>query len=308
MKSAVVTGATGFVGRWLVRELIKEGISVIAVVRPDTQNKVLLPIHDMLKTVECEMHDYIRLPDLIQHSSDCVFYHLAWTGVSGGDRVNVERQLENVYFSAQAVEAAYTLGCTAFVGMGTIMEEESAAVSAADGSRPGMSYIYGEAKHAAHLLTKAVAAERGIAHLWPMLTNAYGEYEYSPRFINMTLRKILRNEPLEFTAGTQMYDFIHIEDAVKGLIAVGQRGKPFHSYVIGSGGAAPLRTFVERLGKVCAPERELRFGSVPYTGVQLPANCFSIDALTKDTGFLPQISWETGIQRTMEWIRKTEEK
>ncbi len=306
MRNAIVTGATGFIGRWLVRELLKKEIPVIAVVRPNTPNITLLPKHDLLRIVECEMCAYKKLPEKIAVRSDCVFYHLAWAGVSGEDRINVKRQMENVYFSAQAVEAACALDCAAFVGLGSIMEEESAAVAAADGSRPGMSYIYGEAKHGAHLLTKAVAAERGIAHLWPILTNAYGEYDDSPRFVNTTLRKILHNNLLEFTAGTQMYDFIHVEDAAKALIAVGMQGKPFHSYVIGSGKAAPLRSFVERLGMMLAPDRKLYFGSVPYTGVQLPSECFSIAALTKDTGFAPQITWEAGLLRTMDWIRTEE--
>ena len=38
MKKAIVTGATGFIGKFLVRELIKQNIEVIAVVRKETKN------------------------------------------------------------------------------------------------------------------------------------------------------------------------------------------------------------------------------------------------------------------------------
>lgn len=304
MKRAIVTGATGFLGHWLVRELLRNHISVTAVVRSKSHANQLLPENSLLQIVECPMEQYKDLPEKLSYGTGSVFYHLAWAGVSGSDRSSLNVQLANIQASGIAAEAAAAANCSAFVGVGTIMEDESLAVAATDGTRPSPGYLYGEAKHFSHLLTKTVCAQRGIPHIWAVVTNAYGEYERSPRFINTTLRKILHDEPLEFTAGTQMYDFIHVEDGVKALALIGTSGKPFQSYLIGSGQAAPLRVFVERLGKTLAPERALHFGSVPYTGVQLPIERFSIDQLTKDTGFAPRISFEEGLRRTMEWLKQ----
>jgi nucleoside-diphosphate-sugar epimerase len=98
-----------------------------------------------------------------------------------------------------------------------------------------------------------------------------------------------------------------VEDVARALIAIGQKGKPFHSYIIGSGKAAPLRSFIEKMGRSLAPEQPLLFGNVPYTGVQLSREIFSIESLQKDTKFVPQISFEDGIKRTMNWLRKAEE-
>lgn len=307
MRTAIVTGATGFLGRWLVKELLECGMRVTAVVRPGSGNLQLLKQDDRLEIVECAMDQYPILAEKLGRREESVFYHLAWTGVSGPQRMDMSIQMENIKAAAAAVEAAAALGCTRFVGLGTIMEAEAAAVADADGSRPGAGYIYGEAKHFAHLQTKVLASQCGIDHLWAMLTNAYGEYEFSPRFINTTLRKIIRHEPLEFTAGTQIYDFVHVEDAVRALIAIGEKGKTNSSYVIGSGKATALRQFIETIGKTLAPEQALLFGNVPYTGVQLPVESFSISKLERDTGFVPRISFECGITRTMEWLRSTED-
>ena len=244
-----------------------------------------------------------ELPRLTERREDCAFFHLAWEGVYGSKRTDLQTQMQCVAMSKAAVEAAAALGCTRFVGLGSIMEKEAVAVAEADGAKPGMGYIYGEAKHMAHLVTKATASDLGIAHLWPMLTNAYGELDDSTRFINATLQKILNGETLEFTSGTQIYDFIHVQDAAKALIAVAEAGIPYHSYMIGSGKAAPLRSFVETIGHTLAPEQELRFGDVPYTGVQMPESEFSTETLSRDTDFVPKISFEDGIQRTMAWLK-----
>lgn len=306
MKRAIVTGATGFVGRWLVWELLRQDIPVAAVIRPNSKRRSVLPVDERLEIVPCAMEEYEKLPERMRVQEGSVFFHLAWEGVYGPKRVDLGTQLQCIAASKAAVTAAAALGCTEFVGLGSIMEKESVAVAEADGAAPGMPYIYGEAKHMAHLVTKAAASQLGIVHLWPILTNPYGEYDDSTRFINATLKRILHNEPLEFSSGTQRYDFIHIEDAVKAMIAVAERGKPFHSYMLGSGKAAPLRSFIETIGREVAPDRELCFGSIPYTGVQLEDSVFSIETLTRDTGFVPEISFEDGIRRTMAWLRKTE--
>jgi nucleoside-diphosphate-sugar epimerase len=307
MEHAIVTGATGFIGRWLISGLLNRGISVTAVIRPNSKHLALLPVDNRLTIVECPMSEYKTLQNFIPKRDRCVFYHLAWAGVSGPERVNLPIQLSNIEAAVQSVTVASQLGCIAYVGLGSIMEIEAVSATNTDEARPGMGYLYGDAKHFAHLATKAQAAKMNLSHLWPMLTNAYGEYEYSARFINSTLRKMLRNEPLEFTAGTQNYDFIHVEDVARALIAIGQKGKPFHSYIIGSGKAAPLRSFIEEMGRSLAPEQPLLFGNVPYTGVQLSREVFSIKSLQKDTEFTPQISFEDGIKRTMNWLRKAEE-
>lgn len=308
MKRAIVTGATGFVGRWLVRELLNQKIFVTAVICPNSCKRIFLPDTDMIRVIECGMDEYSLLATYFEEEKECVFFHLAWSGVFGVERRNLEIQFKNIYASKEAVKAASLIGCKSFIGIGSIMEEEAVAVVKTSGSKPGENYIYGEAKHFAHLVAKAVAAENNIDFLWPILTNVYGEYDSSSRFINSTLHKIIRREQLVFTLGDQIYDFIHVEDVVKALIAVGRKGTAFQRYLIGSGHAAPLRTFVEMIGNFLAPEQTLYFGDIPYTGTSLTEDDFKIDALVRDTGFIPQISFESGIERTMNWIKKYDER
>lgn len=308
MKRAIVTGAAGFLGGWLVRELLNNGIEVVAVVHRDGSGKGRLPASDRLQVVCCSMEEYDRLPRLVAVSADTVFYHAAWDGVYGPHRSEASVQMKNVLAAQAAVQAAVQLHCEAFVGIGSIMEFEAAAAAEQDGLQPSKAYVYGEAKRFAHLLSKAAAAEYGIRHVWPILTNLYGEYDTSTRFISSTLRKIIDEKELSFTEGKQLYDFIHVQDAARALRLLGQSGQAFHSYLVGSGQPRPLRQFVEELGAALAPEQPLHFGSVPYSGAQLSPEILSTKKLFEDTGFVPQISFAKGIQRTMMWMKKQYEK
>jgi len=55
MKKAIVTGATGFAGGWLVKELVSQGVKVIAVVRSEKSDVTLLKQHDNVRIVVCPL-------------------------------------------------------------------------------------------------------------------------------------------------------------------------------------------------------------------------------------------------------------
>ena len=48
----------------------------------------------------------------------------------------------------------------------------------------------------------------------------------------------------QFTAGTQNYDFVYIDDVARAFRLIGEKGKPFHEYLIGSSTARPLKEFL----------------------------------------------------------------
>lgn len=183
------------------------------------------------------------------------------------------------------------------------MEYEVEAVIHKQGSTPGMGYIYGMGKHIAHCLCKSVAADIGIDLLWPMITNAYGEGEYSPRFINTTLRKIINNEPLQFTAATQNYDFVYVTDVARAFYLIAEKGKAFCEYMIGSGNARPLKEFILEMVSACDKSATPIFGNVPFTGTNMPITTFSISAIHNDCSFTPEVSFAEGTKRTMDWLK-----
>ncbi|MEL7609234.1 MAG: NAD(P)-dependent oxidoreductase [Bacillota bacterium] len=301
MKSAVVTGANGFVGRALVSELRSRGVRVLAVVRRQDD----LPREAEIVPVTLDLSHIARLPALTGESWD-VFYHLAWTGTAGELRKDAAVQLACVQAATEAVRAAKAMGCGLFIGAGSIMEKEVLAGCADPDARPKGGHIYSAAKLAAHQMTRCLAAELGIGHIWAMITNAYGEGECSPRLINATLRKLLRREEPRFTQAAQCYDFIHVADAARAFWLLGERGKAFHEYIVGSGGARPLREYLEALCRIAAPDVAPVFGEVPFDGISLPPRAFDTAALEQDTGFVPDITFEEGICRTLRSLQESD--
>ena len=304
MNNVIITGANGFVGSNVCRLLCESGTRVTAVIKDeheDIQNIKALP---NLSVVYCDLSQLDTLGDKISDRGFDVFYHFAWVGSAGPLRCDEEMQLQNALWTAKALRTADSLGCKKFVNAGSIMEKETYTAVYTQDSTPGLPYIYGAGKLAARAICKPIANSLDIDLCWAVITNAYGVGELSPRFVNTTIRKIIAGEPLQFTAATQNYDFIYIDDVARAFAAIGEHGKPNREYTIGSGNARPLREFILEMQQALAPDAAPIFGDVPFTGVNMPLEAFDATPIQEDCGFKTTVSFAEGTRRTMEWLKQ----
>ncbi len=305
MKRVIVTGANGFVGSHVVKELISNGIFVLALDLPGHNDN--LPESESVRFLGVDifhLKDYLQIIEADEYDT---FYHFAWVGSAGPARTDCELQMKNALCTVDCLRIAKQLGCKSFVCAGSIMEQEVISAVWAQGNHPGMGYVYGMGKLTAHCMCKAVASEIGIELLWAIITNAYGEGEISPRFVNTTIRKIISGDQLRFTSATQNYDFVHVCDVARAFRLIGEKGKPFCEYLIGSGNAKPLKEFIIEMMDALAPDAELVFGDIPFTGINMPLEAFSTRNIESDCGFFAEISFAQGVKRTMQWIKEAEQ-
>lgn len=300
-----ISGADGFIGSYTAACFTEQGETVIAIGK---RNKPLrIKPGERLIYEQCDVTDTGKLKSILQKNSCDCFIHLAWIGSAGAERADYNLQIRNAIDTVEIMKCAKECGINRFLSAGSIMEYEIDAALHSQGTRPGIGYIYGIGKYLSHCLCKTVASEIDMEILWPVITNAYGAGEYSPRLINTTLRKIMNGESLEFTAATQNYDFVYVTDVAKAMYLIAKRGKPFHEYLIGSGKAKPLKEFFIELAETVSYAGELKFGAVPFTGVNLPLETFMIDDIVRDCRFEPKVSFESGITKTYEWLKQIKE-
>ena len=297
----IVTGANGFVGSALIKKLVENNIEVLAI--DLSFNPSRLEDNSKIKKLEMSIDSIKNLPLYLNDIKYDIFYHFAWVGSAGPLRMDEKIQVQNAMWTVDCLRIAKEIGCTKFICAGSIMEFEVHEAMYAQGSKPGAAYIYGVGKVLAHELCKPIANAIGIDLVWAYITNAYGVGEKSPRFINTTLRKIIHNEPLEFTAGTQNYDFVYIDDVAYAFYLIGLHGKANKGYMIGSGNARPLKEFIIEMCNANAGNNKPLFGNVPFTGVNVPIETFDIDDLIIDCGFEAKVSFAEGTKKTIEWLK-----
>ena len=302
MNKAIVTGANGFIGTALCRELTAQGVRVIAVVRDKNANIDTIKNLPDIRIIYCDISQFRNLGSFIDDRDVDILYHLAWVGSAGPLRGNADAQLNNIKYACDTVRACKDTNCRRFVFASSIMEYEIEAVMSSD-KKPGINTLYSTAKLTADYMVRTLAGNLGVEYIRGVISNIYGPGEMSPRLVNTSLRKMLNGEHCSFSAGDQMYDFIYIDDAAKSFVAIGERGVPNRTYYIGSQQPRPLKEYLIEMRDQVDSSIEIGLGELPFNGISLGYDEFDINAIKKDTGFVPEVSFADGIKKTIEWLK-----
>lgn len=208
----LVTGASGFIGRRLATRLLARGDRVTALGRTacaiEGADEILLPSLDATAIV----------PALQGRAWDAVI-HLAAAGVKPGDRDEQTLVQMNALLPAALVSAAPGFGARAVVVAGSSAEYQPAPHPLAEDAPLCADKLYGATKAAGTLLALARGAAQGIPVASLRLFNVYGPGEAPHRLLPSLASRLLRQEVVPLSPGTQLRDFVHVDDACDALVA-----------------------------------------------------------------------------------------
>lgn len=307
MKRAIITGASGMLGQALIRLLVEKEVEVYAVVRAGSEHNANILKHDLIHVIECDLTGLDQLADRIKQPCEA-FFHFGWTGTYGNTRNNYYGQLENVRYTLDAVEAAKELGCKVFLGAGSQAEfgRVPDGVKLHSGLKEEPETGYGIAKLCAGQMSRALCKEYGIRHIWTRILSVYGPGDKDRTMVMSGICSMLRGDLPKYTKGEQIWDYLYCDDAAEAFYLAAEKGKDGSVYCVGSGKERMLKEYIQDIGQVICPGREIRFGQIPYYDKQVMYLCADISDLKRDTGFEPKMSFLEGVRRTVEW-RKSQE-
>lgn len=301
MKQVVITGATSMIGTALIEECLRNQVTVYAVVRKASPKLSRLPKNAHLHLIDGELEHLEELSGRIPAGCD-TFYHIAWGNTGENRNKSTELQSRNIGYTLEAVKAAHALGCRRFIGAGSQAEYgpmDAERISPDSPVRPITPY--GASKLAAGQLAMMLCKELGLECIWPRIFSVYGIYEKETTMIASGLRKMLAGEKTEFTPAGQRWDYLYSKDAGRAYYLIGENGRAGAVYCVGSGQARPLREYIEIMaGMTGAPFTGI--GARPYPPGAVMNLCADTESLTRDTGFVPQYTFEEGIRETIAWI------
>lgn len=290
------------IGAALIKECIKKGIEVYAVIRASSGKKMRLPESEKLHMVDCSLEELEALPQKITEKCD-TFYHIAWGNTGENRNSSTELQSRNIAYTLAAVKTAHALGCRRFIGAGSQAEYGPMDVDKISPDSPvNPTTPYGAAKLASGQLARMLCKELGMECIWPRIFSVYGIYEKETTMVASGLRKMLAGEKTSFTPALQRWDYLFSADAGRAYYLIGEKGKDGAVYCVGSGRAAPLKDYIEIMAELTGAE-ETGIGARPYPAGAVMNLCADISSLTADTGFVPEYTFREGIRETITWLK-----
>lgn len=304
MKRVAIIGATGTVGHGLIQSCMAHGIECYVFLRPDSKRKNVISQTKNIHMVCCGMEDMKDFSEKSLPQIDAFFF-LAWQGTFGADaRNDMALQVKNTAYAIDAVHLAKRLGCEVFVGAGSQAEYGRVERVITPDMPCEPENGYGMAKLCAGNMTRIECQKLGMRHIWGRILSVYGPCDGENSLVSYAIRTSLKGENPRFTKGEQVWDYLYSEDAGEALCRMGQAGVDGKTYVLGSGRTRTLREFITDICNAANPKVTPEFGAIPYSEKQVMHLEADISQLTEDTGFVPKVTFEDGINRTIEWVKK----
>jgi nucleoside-diphosphate-sugar epimerase len=261
MKNAIVTGASGFLGLALTKELAQNGVRVRALCRENSNRISRLNGIPNIEILEANLN---RLDNITTTGNIDTFYHLAWDGEGG--RNGFDGQYKNIEMSLNCLRLASKLGCKRFICTGSQAEFGNTDGLITEDTPLKPTTAYGACKTAVYYLTADLAKRLNIEHTWARIFSVYGPNDAQSTLIS-TLIKNLREtgEGNLDTNGEHIWNYLFENDAARALYLLGATRNSNTTYNVASRENKPLKSFTEDLRKVFGDRAAISYGKEKST-------------------------------------------
>lgn len=309
-KKIVVTGGSGFLGKFVCKELAARGLNITT--KLDTNYQVLSlnsKQFDLTKSGEVSLMYTTLKPDVV--------IHLA--AVVGGIGINRQKPgtfyYQNLMMGAQLIEYGRIMEIDKFVAIGTIcaypkntpvpFKEENLW----DGYPEETNAPYGIAKKAMLVQSQAYRDEFGFNSIYLLPVNLYGPHDNfdlnSSHVIPALIRKFSEakksgEQVTLWGTGRATREFLYVKDAAEAIVTATENYESGEPMNIGSGNEISIASLAELIKRLVGYDGEIDWDS-SYPDGQ-PRRCLDVTR-AMEMGFKAKTNLEDGLRQTIQWYQ-----
>ncbi|AZU03049.1 dTDP-glucose 4,6-dehydratase [Glycocaulis alkaliphilus] len=325
----LVTGGAGFIGSAVVRLAVSRGLSVVNLdaltYAASLENVASVATSPLYAFEHADIRDRAALERIFNaHQPDAVMHLAAESHVDrsiDGPADFIETNINGTFNLLEAARKYWAgKGRPEAFRVHHISTDEVYGSLPADPSvkfteetRYDPRSPYSASKAAADHLVRAWHETYGLPVVLTNCSNNYGPYHFPEKLIPLMIIKALAGETLPvYGDGSNVRDWLYVEDHADALLTVLQAGAVGRAYNIGGNSE---RTNLELVTALCAVLDELRPSTQPYASLirfveDRPGHDarYAIDAsrIAGELGWRPSVTLEEGLRRTVQWYLDNE--
>jgi UDP-glucuronate 4-epimerase len=317
-RKAVVTGAAGFIGFHVSRELLKQGWKVAGIdslsdyYDPHLKQKrlALLKKYPQFSFHKLNIAKYEALEKVLKAEKPDEIIHLA-------AQAGVRYSLANpwTYFESNELGTLNIFEATHGLSLPRVVYASSSSVYGANEKSPSSETdradrqlaVYGVTKKANEALAHAYSHLYGIEMIGLRFFTVYGTWGRPDMALFKFVKSILSDKPIQvYNRGKMKRSFTHISDIVDGVVATLQK-KPSgrnEIYNLGGAEAVPLMEFIQMIEQESG--KKAKKVLLPMQAGDMKETVADWSKAHKDFGFTPKMPLEKGIAEFVAWFRENE--
>ena len=297
-KRVLVTGATGFIGKQLIRRLSgHRDVHITALSRNISNALNMFPpdVYGNVMVIKADDWENIKTvsPDIV--------IHLAALSTPRDDEAIIGPLIEsNITYGVKllnALSGGETLRL--FINIGSFAEYRKSPDS------KDYAYLYAATKGAFHPFMEYYSDKLKFKYITAVLYSVYGGDRTVKRIVDFIIDSMDSIEPVGMTPGHQALDFVHVDDVVSFLChCICNEGRLTHKgvYHIGTGQSTSIRELVGMIENISGKKCNVKWGELSYRERDIMYARAPIAETIAQTGWSPQISLYSGVKNYLEQI------
>lgn len=293
----LITGATGFIGRHLVRKFVERGQSMAVLLREAYAGNRPLPpelanILPQIDVVYADLRNYNLTARALRAAEPEYIVHFAAAGVNDPFLAVDSAVRHNLHGTINLLRACFEGGAAGQVGRVVVARTPGESTAA---------NVYAASKAAAWKFCQMYAQTQRWTIVGAKIFQAYGPGQPARALIPSAIRAALAAENFPMTAGKQERDWIYVDDVVEGIIAALEADiAPGTSFDLGTGRLIAVADVVARVYELVGGDGRPLLGALPERPGEDARQTPNLERTRKLLGWKSQISLDDGLQRLID--------
>jgi nucleoside-diphosphate-sugar epimerase len=146
------------------------------------------------------------------------------------------------------------------------------------------------------------AEHTDLSLAWARIFFLYGPHEPEARLIPLVIRNVLRGEPALCSHGSQIRDYLYVQDAAEALATI--LDSEFQGPInVASGEPIAIRDLVGRAAERLGRPDLIRLGALAPRPTDVSLLLADTSRLRAEVGWRPRVTLEQGLDRTIDFWR-----
>lgn len=305
-KRVFITGASGFLGANLCRELLRHDVLLHALVRPSSNLWRLKDLQPQITTHDADINNSHEISDIVHSVQPQLVIHSAFPTGHPEDQKSRQNMLATgLRGTANLLEPLLELGVERVLTFGSSMGYGSQDSPLSESAPIVPASFRGAVKAAGSHLCHQYARQHGLRILELRPFNVYGLWESPPRFIPAIILSALRDQTIHLTPPGYRHDYLFVEDLVEASILACQvELDDFEVINVGTSQEWTNEEVVDILETISDRKLKRKVGTFPPRPWDTAHWSADIDKAKRLLGWEPKHTLQEGLTKTFAWFRQ----